>query len=70
MKNPSPPRLGFTRIAILVIAACLLLSARNFPPAHSQADDKFVVGVNYPWVAYGHDFGSNGWGHDGVITGG
>lgn len=28
------------------------------------------MGVNYPWVAYGHDNGSNQWGHDGFISGG
>jgi hypothetical protein len=29
-------------------------------------NEGFVLGVNYPWRAYGHDFGSNAWGHDGV----
>jgi len=29
----------------------------------------FMLGVNYPWRAYGHDFGSvPGWTHDGVST--
>ena len=34
------------------------------------ASDDFVTGWNHPWIAYGHDFGSNGWGHDGIITSG
>jgi len=29
-----------------------------------------INGWNHPWMAYGHDFGSNAWGHDGVITSG
>ncbi|PYQ30110.1 MAG: hypothetical protein DMF56_10340 [Acidobacteria bacterium] len=29
-----------------------------------------MAGVNYPWIAYGHDFGKNAWGHDGLITSG
>lgn len=34
------------------------------------AQDSFLVGVNHPWIAYGHDFGENAWGHDGIITSG
>ena len=30
----------------------------------------FLTGINYPWAAYGHDFGQNEWGHDGLATGG
>ncbi|UCG56895.1 MAG: cellulase family glycosylhydrolase [Phycisphaerales bacterium] len=26
----------------------------------------FLLGVNYPWHKYGHDFGAAAWGHDGV----
>ncbi|MCC6615808.1 MAG: cellulase family glycosylhydrolase [Anaerolineae bacterium] len=26
----------------------------------------FLLGVNYPWLGYGHDFGDTAWGHDGV----
>jgi len=25
-----------------------------------------MLGVNYPWLHYGHDFGDTAWGHDGV----
>src|SRR4051812_23900057 len=26
----------------------------------------YLVGLNYPWLGYGHDFGATLWGHDGV----
>ena len=26
----------------------------------------YLFGINYPWSHYGHDFGSNAWGHHGV----
>lgn len=26
----------------------------------------YLLGVNYPWLGYGHDFGTTAWGHDGV----
>jgi len=26
----------------------------------------YLLGVNYPWFNYGHDFGTTAWGHDGV----
>lgn len=26
------------------------------------------MGLNYPWHQYGHDFGANAWGHDGVSS--
>jgi len=29
----------------------------------------YLLGVNYPWRAYGHDFGQTAWGHDGVSAG-
>jgi hypothetical protein len=27
---------------------------------------KLIVGMNYPWLNYGGDFGTNGWGHGGI----
>lgn len=36
----------------------------------AYAAEQFVLGINYPWIAYGHDYGSNGWGHDGLSTSG
>jgi hypothetical protein len=35
-------------------------------PAH--APDEFLLGVNYPWVNYGQDFGRSPWGARGVST--
>lgn len=29
-------------------------------------EQRFLFGANYPWHNYGHDFGENAWGHDGV----
>ena len=26
----------------------------------------YLLGVNYPWLHYGHDFGATAWGHDGA----
>jgi hypothetical protein len=37
---------------------------RRFPAWESG--DSFLLGVNYPWLNYGHDFGTTAWGHDGV----
>jgi hypothetical protein len=34
----------------------------------SGAASGFMVGVNYPWIGYGHDFGENAWGYDGLTT--
>lgn len=28
----------------------------------------YLLGINYPWLNYGHDFGTTTWGHDGVST--
>ncbi|MBI2838732.1 MAG: hypothetical protein HYX75_10475 [Acidobacteria bacterium] len=28
------------------------------------------MGANWPWAVYGHDYGWNAWGHDGLSTGG
>ena len=29
---------------------------------------RYFLGVNYPWLNYGHDFGTTAWGHDGAST--
>jgi len=26
----------------------------------------YLLGINYPWINYGHDFGDTAWGHNGV----
>ena len=28
----------------------------------------YLLGINYPWLHYGHDFGATAWGHDGIST--
>ena len=28
----------------------------------------YLLGVNYPWLNYGHDFGTTAWGHDGASS--
>jgi hypothetical protein len=28
----------------------------------------YLLGVNYPWLNYGHDFGTTAWGHDGISS--
>src|SRR5262245_50835129 len=61
-----------TRREFLRSLGGLALSATCVPGlmGHAQGTSSFLVGVNYPWIAYGHDFGENAWGHDGVITNG
>ena len=51
---------------VLVLAVIITLPVA----AGAQSKSSFTTGVNYPWIAYGHDFGKNAWGHDGLITGG
>jgi hypothetical protein len=33
-----------------------------------NGEPRFLLGANYPWMNYGNDFGSNGWGSYGVRT--
>lgn len=56
------------RVALL---AAVLLGCPEEPDApldeqRLSVDDGFVLGANYPWHHYGHDFGRNSWGWDGV----
>ncbi|MBL8153330.1 MAG: hypothetical protein JNM70_04025 [Anaerolineae bacterium] len=30
--------------------------------------EAYLLGVNYPWLNYGHDFGENAWGHSGASS--
>jgi len=59
-------------LSMLVLVGC---SADQSPPPAPQKTtvpwlngDWFLLGVNYPWIHYGHDFGECAWGHDGVST--
>lgn len=36
----------------------------------SRIAGRFALGVNYPWLQYGNDFGGNAWGNYGVHAGG
>lgn len=35
---------------------------------HFNNGNWFLLGVNYPWINYGHDFGDTAWGHNGVTA--
>jgi hypothetical protein len=57
------------RIAILVslLATARLAVAQPSGDRISLATGSwYLLGVNYPWLYYGHDFGTTAWGHDGV----
>jgi len=60
----------FKHTRVLTVTVTLLLIAFGGASMKAEVKSSFVVGVNYPWIAYGHDFGGNLWGHDGLITGG
>lgn len=60
-------------VSIVALASGWLSSApagAYGPLVSWNGDDWFLLGVNYPWLNYGHDFGCNAWGCDGVSTGG
>lgn len=63
-------RREFFGLSVPVAAGCVLLPLLGLPVARAERRGRFLVGVNYPWAAYGHDYGKNAWGHDGLITGG
>lgn len=68
--------------ALLVAVALLVLAtdghSRSARPAVSAegspgddlipfcSKDLFLLGMNYPYINYGHDFGTSAWGHDGA----
>lgn len=62
-------RRAAARLETLALAALLFGCAPDdaLPPDGTLSfDDGFVLGLNLPWLGYGHDFGHNAWGHDGV----
>lgn len=63
-------RREFMRMSALALGAYVLGSPHNVLRAAPVTQQQFLIGANYPWIAYGHDFGKNAWGHDGIITGG
>jgi hypothetical protein len=46
----------------LVLASCVT-PAKLIPFC---GNEWFLLGINYPWINYGHDFGTTAWGHIGV----
>ncbi len=66
--------MGAMRSSLVFLCGVLLLPGCVEPPDEAPAertlsfDDGFVLGLNLPWLGYGHDFGGNAWGHDGVET--
>lgn len=58
---------GLLGVPLLLVCA---LAAGCFGPGPRPVEwgrgRAYLVGINYPWLHYGHDFGANAWGHDGV----
>ncbi len=66
-------RLVLTTLAAVAVAAGLLLAEATTASALTAGsrvpwagEDRYLLGVNYPWYHYGNDFGSNAWGAYGV----
>lgn len=60
-------------ITILVVTMLMWGCSRPTPPPAVQSPPtgqaaSFSLGVNYPWLHYGHDFGDTAWGHDGASS--
>lgn len=75
MKISVLPVLSFLTIASFVFPSSLTgCKDRTPPPARANRIGLcgkgywYLLGVNYPWLNYGHDFGTTAWGHDGVST--
>jgi len=74
----SSNRLSKLQIAIALVRRILLLSIwpvvqwkryfYNRDALHGKfmVQKKFLLGLNYPWLNYGTDFGANDWGHNGL----
>ncbi|HST24309.1 MAG TPA: hypothetical protein VLR90_24615 [Blastocatellia bacterium] len=67
MNSIFAPRHTAFRTFARTIIAILFLTLFNSSPALGQ-HKRCLAGANHPWIAYGHDFGKNEWGHDGIIT--
>ncbi len=66
-------RLVLTTLAAVAVAAGLLLAEATTASALTAGsrvpwagEDRYLLGVNYPWYIYGNDFGSNAWGAYGI----
>jgi hypothetical protein len=63
-------RRSFLRLSAFTLSAYALSPLRDVARVIATTEQQFLTGANYPWIAYGHDFGKNEWGHDGIITSG
>jgi hypothetical protein len=70
IKANSLSRRSFLRLSALTLGAYALAPLRHAAHVIATTEQPFLIGANYPWIAYGHDFGKNAWGHDGIITSG
>ncbi len=68
--DPEPlDRRSFLQTSALSLAAFALgpLGGESSLPGEEQP---FLAGANYPWIAYGRDFGRNAWGDEGITSSG
>jgi hypothetical protein len=56
-------RRSFLKLSAAALGAYGLSSLNQRVFVEASTGRPFLIGVNYPWIAYGHDFGENGWGH-------
>jgi hypothetical protein len=71
MKTLRFSRRDFLKLGGVTLGTALLSSFDSgYTRARSASTQPFFTGLNYPWIAYGHDFGANGWGHDGLCANG
>ncbi|MBN1510348.1 MAG: cellulase family glycosylhydrolase [Sedimentisphaerales bacterium] len=63
--------------AVVVVALPVLVVCKDKTSTTARTDriqlwedgSWYLLGVNYPWLNYAHDFGATAWGHDGVSAG-
>jgi hypothetical protein len=63
-------RRNFLKLSAAALTAYALSSLNQRVFVDASTERPFLIGLNYPWIAYGHDYGKSGWGHDGIISGG
>lgn len=71
MKYHLPGIFSLFAIAIIVFQLPIITGAAQEKMDRIQLWNErewFLLGVNYPWFNYGHDFGTTAWGHHGVSS--
>jgi hypothetical protein len=58
----------FLEVTALTLGTCAMPWSHNAARASPSKGGSFLIGANYPGLAYGHDLGKNARGHDGLIT--